>query len=61
MATIHYFSVLRQKVQEEVAAERDRMASGQYKDWPTYREQVGYLNGLKAALDIVDEIEKGLT
>lgn len=61
MVIIHHFGILRQHAQEEIDKEKERIASGVYGDYATYREQVGYLNGIKAVLLMVDNIEQGLT
>jgi len=60
MAFIQFHSALRAKVEEEIAAEQARMGSG-YNDYNVYREQVGYLRGLKMVLTMAEEIEQGLT
>lgn len=60
MSTIHFHQLLRKKVQEAIDAECDRIVDG-YNDFYMYREQVGYLRGMKTVLDIAEEIEKGMT
>lgn len=60
MSLIHFHTALRAKVQEEIAAELERMSGG-YSDYTVYREAVGYLKGMKTVLDIAENIEKGLT
>lgn len=60
MAIIPFHAHLRAKVLEEIQAEHERMAGG-YGAYEVYREQVGYLKGLKTVLDLAEQIEKGLT
>ena len=60
LSQIFYFNTLRARVEEEIAKESERICGG-YADFNVYREQVGYLRGLKAALTLMEDIEKGLT
>lgn len=58
---LHPFHIaLQKRAMEEIEAEVDRIVGG-YPDYSVYREQVGYLKGLKAVLDMAEQIEKGMT
>jgi hypothetical protein len=60
VATIQFHQAVRNRVQELIDAEVERIISG-YPDYSVYREQIGYLKGLRAVLTIAEEIEKGMT
>lgn len=60
MAQIRFHQLLREKIAEAYGAESDRILGG-YSDYAVYREQVGLLKGLKLALELAEEIEKGMT
>lgn len=60
MATIQFHAHLRKRVGEIIERETDQIVGG-YSAYDVYREQVGYLKGLKEVLAIAEEIEKGMT
>lgn len=60
MAQIRFHQLLRSKIEEVYTGELERMAFG-YPDYAVYREQVGLLKGLKIALELAEEVEKGMT
>lgn len=60
MAQIRFHQLLRDKIVEVYGAESERILGG-YQDYAVYREQVGFLKGLKHALELAEEVEKGMT
>lgn len=58
MAETRFHSLLRVKIDEAVNVRSGSMASGACPDYPSYRENVGYIKGLIDALNLADEIEK---
>jgi len=60
MARIRFHELLRAKAMEQYDAESNRILDG-YPDYAVYREQVGFLRGIKLMLQLADEVEKGMT
>lgn len=48
---------LKEKINEEVEAERGRLGTGMAADWPDYKYRAGILAGLKKAADMIDDID----
>ena len=60
MPKTRFHSLLEERVKEAIAANMDAICGGQPKDFPTYREQVGYIRGLNDALTLCDQLEEDL-
>jgi hypothetical protein len=60
MSETHFHRVLRARISEVLVARSNDIASGVCKTLEHYKEEVGYMKGLKAALDIADDIEKDM-
>ena len=46
------------KVKQAISDREQDIGRGGIADYSAYREQVGYLHGLRTALDLCDEIER---
>lgn len=46
------------KLAEVLDTRTDELSLGQCKDYSSYREEVGYLRGLRDAIKIIDELER---
>jgi len=57
MAKTRFHSLLEAKINEAVESRADSLISGGAIDYPTYQFNVGYINGLRDALKLCDEIE----
>lgn len=60
MAKTRFHELLERKIKEAVETRSDSLASGHAADYPVYRENVGYINGLKEALTLADDVEREL-
>ena len=58
MARSRLFSVLRERIQEEVDSRSLSLASGGAPDYSQYKDSVGYIRGLQDALKLCEDIEK---
>lgn len=58
MAETRFHFQLKAKVEETIDLMAISVASGACTDYPQYREKIGYINGLKAALELADDVEK---
>lgn len=61
MLTIPFHQQLRKEILQEIEIETNRLISGECKEYPVYREQVGYLRALKTVLEVAERIERGMT
>ena len=60
MPKTRFHLLLEERVMEAIAANKDAIVGGQPKDFPTYREAVGYIRGLYDALTLCDQLEEDL-
>lgn len=58
MAITRFHAQLQSKVEEAIDRMAGSIATGVCTDYPQYREKVGYINGLKASLELADDVEK---
>lgn len=58
MPKTRLYLLLEEKVKAVVDANTDSLISGQARDFPTYRETVGYIRGLNDALTLCEQIEE---
>lgn len=57
MAETRFHTLLRIKAEEAIAIRSDSIAVGGAADYPDYLKSVGYIQGLRAALDLAREVE----
>lgn len=60
MAKTRFHALLEQKIAEAIENRSISVASGVCTEYANYRENVGYIKGLQAALALCDEIESEL-
>lgn len=60
MAKTRFHDLLERKIKEAVQTRSDSIARGQAADYPAYRENVGWLQGMRDALALADDLEKEL-
>ena len=60
MASGHYQKLLLKKLNEVCTNRLELMETGTCVDYAAYREQVGYLRGLKDAIILLEETEKDM-
>ena len=60
MAYSRFHNLLKERIQEVIADLSHSIISGQAVDYPSYRENVGYIRGLNDALRLCDDIEGDL-
>ena len=58
MAWSRFHSTLEKRVKEAAEARANSLAAGAAEDYAHYQRNVGYIEGLEAALTIADEIEE---
>ena len=58
MANTRLYSILEAKIGQQRRVVLDSMGDGACPDYPSYRDQCGYLRGLDAALALMEEIER---
>ncbi len=58
MSTTHIGRLLREKIAAETEHLSTDIAGGASSDWGQYKHHVGIIQGLKLAVDLLDEIEK---
>ena len=58
--TTRFHSLLEKKVEEAIQSRSAGVVAGQCVDYPSYRENVGYINGLMDSLKLCDEVEQDL-
>jgi hypothetical protein len=58
MAKTRFHSLLEAKINEAVQSRAASLASGAAPDYPQYQNNVGYIIGLKEALNLADEVER---
>ena len=58
MAESHYSRKLRARVTLAIAETEDSLGRGNAVDYPTYRQYVGIIEGLRVAIGICDELDK---
>lgn len=58
MASSIFHRMLRVKLAEVLEARASELTSGLCKDYAAYREEVGYIRGLKDALVYSEEVER---
>jgi aspartate/tyrosine/aromatic aminotransferase len=49
---------IRKTLNNTIVAHTEQIASGYAKDWADYQNRVGFINGLRHAIEICDEMEK---
>ena len=59
MAT-RFHLLLEKKIDEAIQNRTVSLASGAAADYPHYKENVGYINGLRDALNLCDEVEQDM-
>jgi len=59
MAVSHTGRLLRDKIMKEIQIHADDIAAGNAKDYSEYRWLVGFIAGMRQALAVLDEIERG--
>lgn len=57
MPQSRFHTMLAAKIRAALENRKESIALGEAVDYPTYRENVGYVLGLKDALNLCDEIE----
>ena len=60
MAVSRFHAALREQITDHMKGHIDGLIAGRISDYSAYRECVGYLRGLNAALELAAEIEKSL-
>lgn len=60
MAETHFHRILRARVTEVLVTRSNEMAEGKCKSLEHYREEVGFIEGLKAALALCEDIERDM-
>jgi hypothetical protein len=60
MSETRFHRALRERITDEVDRFVESLLSGAAPDYPTYRQGVGYLNGLRAAAKLADDIDADL-
>jgi hypothetical protein len=50
--------IISKKLDAEINARKELIASGTIKDYSEYKQNVGYLEGLNRAVEIIDETEQ---
>lgn len=58
MAKTRFHSLLEHKINERVESRIESTISGAAEDYARYREQVGYISGLKDALRLAEDVER---
>lgn len=58
MPNTRFHNLLEARVKEVIEAETAQIIGGLPSDFPAYREAVGYIRGLNAALLLCDQIEE---
>lgn len=58
MPKTHFHNLLEARVREIIAKETVEITGGLLPDFPSYRQAVGYINGLNAALQLCEQIEE---
>lgn len=58
--TTRFHSLLEKKIEETLQSRMASLASGAAADYPLYKENVGYMNGLRDALKLCDEVEQDM-
>jgi hypothetical protein len=58
MASHGFPERLKDKVDEEIAEEHDRLAKGLAADWPDYKKRCGFVEGLKRARQIIVDLDE---
>ncbi len=60
MSITHIGRLLRERISKEVFSLSTDIAGGASSDWGHYKQHIGIIQGLKLAVDLLDEIEKEL-
>lgn len=60
MARTRFHSILEDKIEEAIEIRSFSLVSGAASDYASYKENVGYISGLRDALKLCDEIESEL-
>ncbi len=58
MIKTRFHTLLEAKVTEQMDTRMMHLSNGGASDYPAYREAVGYVQGLRDALRLCDEVEK---
>lgn len=58
MAETRFHTLLRIKIEEAIRNRSESIVSGHCDDYASYRGNVEYVNGLKDALELCQEVEK---
>ena len=58
--TTRFHAFLEKKIEEEIQNRAASLASGAAADYPHYKESVGYINGVKAAIKLCDDVEQDM-
>ena len=53
--------ILLKKLSEQIESRADMIASGGVSDYPEYRENVGFIRGIKTAISLLEETNSELT
>jgi hypothetical protein len=49
------------KITDEIETRKDLIASGSLTDYNEYRENCGFIKGLKTAIELIHEVNKEIT
>lgn len=49
---------IRKELQKDIITHTQQIAEGYAKDWPDYQNRVGFIQGLRHAVGICDDMEK---
>ena len=58
MVQTRFHTLLRHRIEEEIRKCSDQAMAGGAIDYATYREQVGYIRGLRDVLTLCEDIER---
>lgn len=58
MANSHFHRLLRAKIAEVLEARASELTAGVCKDYAAYKEEAGYIRGLRDALVFSEEVER---
>lgn len=58
MAATHFQSVLEKRINDAIQDRSNSLANGDAADHAAYRESVGYISGLKTALNLCSDVEE---
>ena len=58
MAKTRFNSILQERILVTISEVNDALSSGSAKDYPQYRDLVGYIRGLSDAIKLCDEVEE---